>query len=132
MIMQAVPFIVLVMIVLEPLFFWITKWEKTEKRRAGVITGFLALILGIVIFWSNHPIISCPEEYREQFTSERRAEAIWYSKYNGSPFIPLKITVLEIREDSGVSIETLYFLGGKIEMSYDGADGLPSIDRSMR
>lgn len=86
----------------------------------------------------RHCVLGAPSDYLLSagvsggVYPEKRAKAIEYSNINGNLLFPVKITVLEVREDGGVLIETLYgFLGGTISMEYDGPDGLPSIGRPM-
>lgn len=111
---------VFVLFFLEPLVFRITKWEKTSRNRRAVILVSLALIFGGMVFWAHHPIISCPPEYREAFTPEKREKAVEFSNLNGNLLFPVKITVLKVGETGGVTIETLYgFLGNTIELVYD-------------
>ena len=63
---------------LKPLIFRLTKWEQTRRRQVVVGVVSLALVVGGIVFWARHPIISCPPEYQEAFTPEKR-EKPWNS-----------------------------------------------------
>lgn len=119
------------LLVLGPLIFRLTGWKKTAFRRAAVGIVSLVLVFGGILFWAHHPPISCPAEYQAAFTPEKRAGAIERSNIKGNVFFPIRITVLEVREDGGVRIETRCgFFGGVIQLTYDEPDGLPSITAS--
>ena len=110
---------------LKPLIFRLTKWEQTRRRQVVVGVVSLALVVGGIVFWAHHPIISCPPEYQEAFTPEKREKALELSRIDGNLMFPIHITVLDIQEDGEVSIETRYgFFGGVIGFQYDRADGL--------
>lgn len=117
--------------VLKPLIFRLTQWERTRRRRitAGILS--LALVFGGILFWAHHPPVSCPAEYRAAFTPEKRARAVELSNMDGNLFFPVKINVLEVREDGAVTIQTRCgFFGGVMTFQYDRPDGLTSMEQS--
>ena len=113
--------------ILSRLAFALLPAEHRKRYFRRMFACCLLLVFGGLAVLFCHPIVSCPPELQDRFTSEMREEAVAINRGFYSPQVPLfaaKITVDEIRENGEVRVTVLYlFTRSKAEMGFGGPDG---------
>jgi hypothetical protein len=105
--------------------------KSTKHSFIIYFSASFCLIIGLISYIAYHPIIICPEEYKNVLTEEMKSDIIAYNSgfYSARlPIFPFTIKVLSAH-DKNVTVQTNYLYLGNTQMEI--IDGLLSIIKPL-